>query len=133
MQIKSKTVMNWSSRKKEECISCNVYFVRRNFLTFVFYRNVCVLNKLSECVYFYISKNINLYTFVACFLKILKAVSVSLRFCVSRDQCKNSLKQRFYRDIWETLLYDNRNYNSYKFSYNLAFIPFLLSCRNRIK
>ena len=30
LQIKSKTVMSWSSRKKKECIFCNVYFVRRN-------------------------------------------------------------------------------------------------------
>ena len=29
-QIKSKTVMSWSSRKKKEDIFCTVYFVRRN-------------------------------------------------------------------------------------------------------
>ena len=40
-QIKSKTAVSWSSRKKKERIFCNVYFVRRKFfLTFVFYLNV---------------------------------------------------------------------------------------------
>ena len=40
LQIKSKTVMSWSSRKKEECIFCNFYFVRRKLLTFLFYLTV---------------------------------------------------------------------------------------------
>ena len=40
-QIKSKTVVSWSSQTKKEGIFCTVYFVRRKFfLTFVFYRNV---------------------------------------------------------------------------------------------
>ena len=40
-QIKSKTVVSWSSRKKKARIFCTVYFVRRKFfLTFVFYLNV---------------------------------------------------------------------------------------------
>ena len=40
-ECKSKTVMSWSSRKKKECIFCNVYFARRNFfLTFRFFLNV---------------------------------------------------------------------------------------------
>ena len=30
-QIKSKTVMSWSSRMKKEGIFCTVYFVRRKF------------------------------------------------------------------------------------------------------
>ena len=30
-QIKSKTVMSWSMRKKKEGILCTVYFVRRKF------------------------------------------------------------------------------------------------------
>ena len=45
------------------------------FLTFVFFFNV--LNKLSEYIYFYISKNITLYTFLLLF-KIVKSFSVSL-------------------------------------------------------
>ena len=41
MQIKSKTMMSWSSRKKEEGIFCTVSFVgSKFFLTFVFYPNV---------------------------------------------------------------------------------------------
>ena len=40
-QIKSKTVMSWSSRKKKEGIFCTVYFVQRKFfLTFVLYLNM---------------------------------------------------------------------------------------------
>ena len=30
-QIKSKTVMSWSSRKKKEDIFCTIYFVRSKF------------------------------------------------------------------------------------------------------
>ena len=37
---KSKTVMRWSSLKKKEGFFCSVYFVQKNFLTFVFYLNV---------------------------------------------------------------------------------------------
>ena len=39
-QIKSKPLMNWSSRKKEG-IFCTVYFVGRKFF------NICVL---SQCI-----------------------------------------------------------------------------------
>ena len=65
-QIKSKTVMTYSSRKKKKYIFCTVYFVRRQFyLRFVFYLNVS--STLSEYTNFYISTNITSYTFVACF------------------------------------------------------------------
>ena len=36
LQIKSKTVMSWSSWRRKECIFCNVSFVRRKFF------NICV-------------------------------------------------------------------------------------------
>ena len=40
-QIKSKTVMSWSLRKRKEGIFCTVYLVQRKiFSTFVFYLNV---------------------------------------------------------------------------------------------
>ena len=32
--------MSWSSRKKQECIFCNVFFPKGIFLTFLFYLNV---------------------------------------------------------------------------------------------
>ena len=38
-----------------------------------------VLNTLSEYTYFYISEDITSYTYVACFLKLSKALSVSLK------------------------------------------------------
>ena len=34
-EIKSKTVMSWSSRNKKKCIFCNVYFVRRKFVIYL--------------------------------------------------------------------------------------------------
>ena len=67
------------ARKKKEGIFCTVYYVQRGF-----FKDLClismyiVLNTLSEYTYFYISKNITLFTFVALFLKSLKAFSVSL-------------------------------------------------------
>ena len=63
-RIKSKTVMNWSSHKKKECIFCNVYFVRRKLL---FYLNDSVLNKLSKYIYFHISKKNFSSTFIVFF------------------------------------------------------------------
>ena len=61
--------MSWSSRKKKKCIFC-IKFEESFF-------NICdlsqnnVLNKLSEYIYFYISKNITSYTFLLAF-KFLK-------------------------------------------------------------
>ena len=52
-RIKSKTPMSWSSRKKEESIFCNVYFVRRTFF------NIWVL---SQCIVYWINFP-NIYTF----------------------------------------------------------------------
>ena len=52
-QIKSKTVMSWSSRKKKEGIFCTVCFVRRKF-----FKHMCfiliysVLNTHLEYTYF---------------------------------------------------------------------------------
>ena len=47
-QIKSKTVVSWSLRKKKARIFCTVYFVRRKFfLTFVFYLNVSNLQTFT--------------------------------------------------------------------------------------
>ena len=69
-QIKSKTAMSWSSRKKKK----RAFFVpfvlsEGNFFKIcVLYQYIhSVLNTLSEYRYFYISKNITFYTFVACF------------------------------------------------------------------
>ena len=47
------------------------------FLTFVFISMYSKLNKLSEYIYFYISKNITSYTFLLVF-KLSKASSVAL-------------------------------------------------------
>ena len=73
-QIKSKTVISWSSRKKKEGIFCTVYFVRREFffLRIKFLRSFfCVLSHALCIEYTFrlynILKNITSYTFVACF------------------------------------------------------------------
>ena len=66
-QIKSKTVMSWSLRKKrkKKGFFCAVYFVWRKHL---FYPIYSVLNKLSEYIYFYIWRNITSFFFVACLI-----------------------------------------------------------------
>ena len=81
---------------KKECIFCDLFCPKKIFLTFLFYLNVlyivyCVLNKLSEYIYFYRSKDITPYTFAACFLKSSKAFSVSLRLVIKVYSC---LKQK---------------------------------------
>ena len=63
-QIKSKTVVSWSSQTKKEGIFCTVYFVRRKFFGYWMYIG---LNTLSEYTYLYILKNITSYAFFACF------------------------------------------------------------------
>ena len=60
--------MSWSFRKKKEGIFYTVYFVGREFFQDLCFISIhIVLNTLSEYVYFYISKDITSYTFVACF------------------------------------------------------------------
>ena len=82
-QIKSKTVMSWSSRKKRKGIFCTVYFVRRKFF------NICFL---SQCIVYWIHfqnihtftyQKILLHTLFCLFLKLSKSFSVSLKFQLS--------------------------------------------------
>ena len=42
-QIKNKTVMRWSSRKKKEGIFCTVYFVQRDFFFKIFVLSQCIV------------------------------------------------------------------------------------------
>ena len=68
LQIKSKTVMSWSSQEKNDGIFCTVYFFRRNFFKHLcFISMYSVLNTLLEYTYFYIPENISLYTFLLVF------------------------------------------------------------------
>ena len=41
LQIKYKTLISWSLRKKKECIFCNVFFIWKTFF------NICVLSWCS--------------------------------------------------------------------------------------
>ena len=78
-RIKSKTVMSWISWKKKECILWEVYFVWKTFLQHLCFISMhTVLDKLSEYTYFYIPKNITLYTFLLVF-KILWGLCEHLR------------------------------------------------------
>ena len=73
--------MSWSSRKKNECIFCNVYFAQRKFVNICVLSQVqeySVLNKLSEYIYFYISENITSYTLLLVF-KIFKSLQCILK------------------------------------------------------
>ena len=73
-QIKSKTVISWSSWKKKEAFFI-IYLVRRH-LCFISTYNV--LNTLSKYIYFYISKNITSYTFLLAF-EIVKSLQCILK------------------------------------------------------
>ena len=64
-----------------------------------------VLNTLSEYAYFYISKNITSYTFVACFLKSSKALSVSVTVRYSLQNNSLSL-YKVYTSVCFLLIYD---------------------------
>ena len=65
MQIKSKTLMSWSSRKENEHIFCTVYFAEGIFFDIcVLPQCIIVLKTISEITYVYISKNITSYAFL---------------------------------------------------------------------
>ena len=65
MQIKSKTLMSWSSRKKNERIFCTVSFAEGIFFDIcVLSQCISVLKTISEITYVYITKNITSYTFL---------------------------------------------------------------------
>ena len=79
--------MSWSLRKKKEGIFCNVYFVRKKFFQHLcFISSYGVLNKLSEYIYFYISKTITSCTclFVFKIVEVLQLIRKSF-FNVNRD------------------------------------------------
>ena len=71
-QIKSETLMKWRSQIKKGYFLYRLFCTKAIFLRFVFFFQ-CIVNRLSEY-----TKNITSYTFVACFLKLTKAFSVSL-------------------------------------------------------
>ena len=71
-QIKSNTLINWSSRKKKKVFFVSFVLSEGNSLNiFVCIFSKCIvywiLNTLSEYTYFYISKDITSYTFSLAF------------------------------------------------------------------
>ena len=67
LKLKSKPWWIGARERKKRCIFCNVYFVLKNFFNICVLSQYMFLNKLSKYRYFYISKIISSYTFVACF------------------------------------------------------------------
>ena len=86
LRIKSKTVMSWSSRKKKKMV-----FLREVYFISIY----TVLDKLSEHIYFYISKNITLYTF-SLFLKSSTTFSV----CLNLDTLTSKVLNQELKDRW---------------------------------
>ena len=86
-QIKCKTVMSWSSRKKKECIFLTLILSEGIFLNIYFMSIYSVLNTLSEHTYFYISKNIISYTFLLVF-NIVQILHSILKKIKSDDKTK---------------------------------------------
>ena len=102
--------MSWSSRKWKQEIFCNVTFVRRKFLlTFVFYLHVLslLLNTLSEYTYFYISKDITLYTFLLVFkiMESLQCILKEINRLISKGMSNIYLKVTIEKK-WRTQRFD---------------------------
>ena len=80
-QIKSKSVMSWSLRKKRKKRDFFVLFILSE-------GNICfismysVLNKLSEYIYFYIWRNITSFFFVACLIVIILQCILKHSACI---------------------------------------------------
>ena len=98
-QIKSKTVMTWSSWKKKEGIFCTVYFVRRKFF------NICVL---SQCIVYWIHFQ-NIYTFT--YQKTLLCTPLLLVFkiveslqCILNNPWKLVAQRHLVNDRWLKVL-----------------------------
>ena len=64
MQIKGKTVISWSLRRKKESSFCTGYFVRRNFFNICFLSQCTVYWMQFQNILFYISKIIISYSFL---------------------------------------------------------------------
>ena len=77
-QIRNSTLMSWNWRKKERVGFLTIILSEGFFYYFGFILVHTVLNKLSEYIYFYISKNIISNNFCL-FLKLSKAFSAFLK------------------------------------------------------
>ena len=59
-------------KEKKESISCNIYFILKSYLYYLYFISICsVLNKLSEYIFFSQPKNIISHLFLLPF-EILK-------------------------------------------------------------
>ena len=90
LQIKSKTVISWSSWKKKKGIFCIYHF-------FFVYRLLCfnsmysVLNTLSEYTYFYILKTLHTSSTFLIVLKIVKSQK-----CIPKNKYTFTSYQKHY-------------------------------------
>ena len=79
-----------------------------NFFKICFFSLYCALNTLSEYTYFYLSKNITLYTFVACFYpskhsawwRRLQDVFSVTYFCLSRC-LQDIISRSLHEDVFK--------------------------------
>ena len=85
-------LMSWSSRKKKECIFCNVYFVQQEILVvLVFYLNMYKLNNLSGYIPLYIIK----YCFISFILYFQSRENPSAKFIYQIiPPSKNTLRNK---------------------------------------
>ena len=91
-QIKSKTRMSWSQRKKKRAFFVPFVLCEGHFFNIYFITIYSVLNTLSEYTYFYISENITSYTFFCLFLKSSKAFTLSLIDYVNTSERSEAAK-----------------------------------------
>ena len=70
--------MSWSSRKKKEGIFVSFILSEGNFLTFVFYLNVCIEYTFTRYILLYIKKTL-LHTLVLLVFKIVESLQCILK------------------------------------------------------
>ena len=74
---KLKVTLSWDGVcENKECVFCNVYFAQREFFKHFYFISV-LMNKLSEFVCFYTSKDITSYCYL--FLKFVESRQCSLK------------------------------------------------------
>ena len=95
-QIKSKSVMSWSSRKEKQGVFCSVYFAWSNFF------NICVL---CQCIVYWLNIQ-NMYSFTSqktlfhtLFCLLLKIVESLHSIFKERSSLRQYVKNKPMKDI----------------------------------
>ena len=103
--------MSWSSQRRKQGIFCTAYFVWRKFFWHLCFTSLySILNTLSEYTYFYILRNITLYTFLLAF-KIVKSLQCifkyKIRWCFISGISNHLLLRNFPLKILATYAVKN--------------------------